>query len=124
MVKTKSVKDPVEEADGKRILVMRGWARPYSKVGLQVAGEGQCRRDLAPSRQLLDDWNNRKVTGLTWEVYVSRYTKEMASQQDAIAALAEEARNSTITLLCQEEEGDLHCHRHLLKKMIEDAMKA
>ena len=64
------------------------------------------------------------TTGLTWEAYVTRYTKEMESQQEAIAALAEEARHATITLLCQEEEGDPHCHRHLLKKMIEDAMKA
>ena len=124
MVRTKSIKDPVEDTDGKRILVMRHWARPYSKVGLQVTGDGQWRRDLAPSEELLKDWNNRKTTGFTWDEYVARYTKEMESQKEAIAALAEEARNATITLLCQEEEGDPHCHRHLLKKMIEDAMKA
>lgn len=120
MVKTKSVKDPVEDTDGKRILVMRLWARPYSKARLQVEGEGQWRRDLAPSQQLLDDWNAPRIT---WDEYVARYTKEMEAQREAIAALAEEARRGTITLLCQEEESDPHCHRHLLKRMIEDSMK-
>jgi len=124
MVKTKSINDPVEASDGKRILVMRRWARPYSKVRLQVAGKGQWLPELGPSKALLDDWKNREDTGFTWDEYVARYTKEMESQREAIAALAEEAQRGTITLLCQEKEGDPHCHRHLLKKMIEEAMEA
>ena len=122
MVKTKSISDPVEASDGKRILVMRRWARPYSKARLQVEGDGQWQRALAPSEALLNDWKNRDNMGFTWDEYVTRYTKEMESQKEAIAALAEEARRGTITLLCQEKEGDPHCHRHLLKKMIEETM--
>ena len=121
MIKTKSVKDPIEKSDGKRILVMRRWARPHSKVGLQVEGDGQWLRDLAPSQELLADW---KKLCISWDEYVVRYIEEMKHQQAAIADLAKEAAQGTITLLCQEEESDPHCHRHLLKKMIEDAMKA
>jgi uncharacterized protein YeaO (DUF488 family) len=120
MVKTKSVKDTVEASDGKRILVMRRWPRPYSKVVLQVAGDGQWQRELAPSIELLKDWNEHRIT---WDEYVARYAGEMQTQHEAIARLAEEATRGTITLLCKEEEGDPHCHRHLLKKMIEDAMR-
>ena len=49
---------------------------------------------------------------------VTRYSVEMASQEEAIQRLADEARSGTITLLCREREGDPHCHRHLLKAMV------
>ena len=120
MVKTKSIRDPIEASDGKRILVMRHWARPYSRAKLQVEGEGQWLRNLAPSESLLKDWKNQAID---WEEYVKRFYEEMAHQHEFIAALAKEAMTGTITLLCQEDEDDPHCHRHLLKNMIEDAMK-
>ena len=113
MAKTRSVYNPVEKSDGERILVTRYWPRGISKERLAIT---EWLRDLAPSVELLKDWKNGNIT---WEEYVVRYHKEMSTQKEKIAELAERAKRSTITLLCFEREGDPHCHRYLLKDLIE-----
>ena len=117
-MKTKSVKDPVEISDGERILVMRYWARPYSRKVLQIA---EWLRDLGPSPGLLKDWNRGKIS---WREYVDRYKQEMFEHRSEIKELASRAKSKTITLLCKEPEDDPHCHRHLLKEMIDQASRA
>jgi len=112
MIVTKSVYDPCEPSDGERILVTRYWVRGYSKERLALV---EWRKELAPSKQLLHDWKTQRIS---WDEYEIRYEQEMASQQRAIAELAHRAKEGTISLLCFERENDLHCHRHLLKKMI------
>jgi len=113
MVKTKSVYDRVEESDGERILVTQFWPRGISKARLSVA---EWMRELAPSIELLGDW---KAGRISWDEYTLRYHKEMLAHEAAIAALRQTAREGTITLLCFEPELDPHCHRHLLKELIE-----
>ena len=49
----------------------------------------------------------------------TRYHQEMLQQQEKIRELAKRASCKTITLLCFEREDNPHCHRHLLKKLIE-----
>ena len=114
MIKTKSVYDPAEEADGERLLVSLYWPRGISKERLSVS---QWVQNLAPSKKLVQDW---KAGSLTWAEYESRYSEEMAARQADIEALAKKSALGTITLLCFESEGDPHCHRHLLKRMIEE----
>ena len=64
---------------------------------------------------MLEDWKDR----VSWQVYKTRYKQEMSEHKDKIRELAKRAEDRTITLLCKEPESDLHCHRHLLKKLIE-----
>ena len=113
MVKTKSIKDPVEESDGTRILVTRYPIR-FKKHKPPFIMEWA--RDVAPSKELLHDWCNEKIS---WKQYTVRYHEEMLSQKEAIRNLANKASHDTITLLCFEREDDPCCHRHLLKKLIE-----
>jgi uncharacterized protein YeaO (DUF488 family) len=117
MIKTKSVKDPVEKSDGTRILVTRYPVRTRKNIPPYVMEKA---RILAPSVELLKDWRNGKVS---WEEYKMRYYKEMsgAYQQAKIKELALRSQQETITLLCFEEESDPCCHRHLLKKLVENA---
>lgn len=112
MVKTKSVYDAAEQSDGQRILVTRYWPRGIAKARLKAA---EWIRELAPSKGLLEDW---KASRISWDEYTVRYRKEMLAQEPAVAALRQKARGETITLLCYEREGDPHCHRHLLKELI------
>ena len=113
MVKTKSVYDPAEDTDGQRILVTRFWPRGLSKARLSVA---QWMKDVAPSRELLEDW---KAGRISWDEYTVRYYREMLAHEATISDLRRRAGVGTITLLCFEREGDPHCHRHLLKVLIE-----
>ncbi len=113
MIKTKCVYDTPEESDGKRILVSRWWPRGKTRQQLKIA---QWNRRLAPSKELLKNW---KLNKLSWEEYVEQYTSEMTEHADEIAELREKAATKTITLLCFEKEDDPHCHRHILKRLIE-----
>jgi len=117
MIKTKSVYDPVEESDGERILITRLWPRGVSWRKHNISDREQ---DLAPSKELLRAWNAKEIS---WEEYERRYKEEMAGQAEGIEKLAEKASRGTITLMCVEKEQDPHCHRHLLKGMIEAKLK-
>lgn len=113
MVKTKSVYDPVEESDGERILVSRYWSRGLSKERLSLT---EHLKDVAPSIELLRDW---KTDDISWAEYEERYYQEMSQQREKIEQLVKKASCKTITLLCFEREDNPHCHRHLLKSLIE-----
>ena len=113
MVKTKSVYDPVKESDGQRILVSRYWPRGLSRERLSLT---EHLKDVAPSVELLQDWKDGNIS---WDEYKERYHQEMAQQYETISKLAKMASDKTITLLCFEREDNPHCHRHLLKKLID-----
>ena len=117
MIKTKSVYyDKPEKSDGTRILIMRLWPRPFSKEKAKI---DEWHRELAPSRELLSDYNKHKIG---WPEYEKTYLAEMKSQTASIRTLAERARRETMTLLCKEET-DEKCHRRLLKGLIERQMR-
>lgn len=113
MVKTKSLYHEAQESDGERILVTRYWPRGISKTWLR---HKEWMRDVAPSKELLEDWKKQRIS---WEEYTVRYHREMRGQREIIRALAKKAKHCTTTLLCFEHEDNPHCHRHLLKKLIE-----
>ena len=79
---------------------------------------------LGPSRQLHADFYGKHGPPIGWEQYRPRYLIEMELQKQRTAELAERVRRGeTITLLCSkacEDEG--HCHRTLLKSLIEAAV--
>jgi len=114
MVKTKSIGDPIEEVDGSRILVTRYWPRPFKRERLRIS---EWCRSVAPSRELLRDWRDSRIS---WADYEKRYLHEMTHHEQEIRRLDQMASCGSITLLCFEPEGDPHCHRHLLKRLIEE----
>ncbi len=114
MVKTKCLKDPLDAIDGKRILVTRFWPRGMTKDVVRI---DEWATNVAPSRELLADW---KAEHISWSEYVARYKREMSQQTEAIGSLAALAASETITMLCYEAEDDPHCHRHLLKEMLDN----
>lgn len=113
MIKTKSAYELPDKSDGERILISRYWPRGLSKERLSIEA---WLKELAPSKELLMDWKTEKIT---WQEYEKRYLKEMSAQKEKINILSEKTRHGTITLLCFEKEENPYCHRHLLKKLIE-----
>jgi uncharacterized protein YeaO (DUF488 family) len=126
MFRTKSVHSPVEPGDGIRLLVARGRGRglPAERFDVWMA-------NLGPSEQLRD-----AILGgiISWSEYSRRYRKELLEpggvdarnkriknhgQKFTLRLLQHLAQKHTITLLCHCAEAEQHCHRHLLKAVLE-----
>lgn len=83
--------------------------------------------DLGPSRELhAAFYGKNDQPPIGWDEYVQRYLVEMKAQEEEIAVLAElVAEGKTITLMCSSAcEDSSHCHRMLLKKLIEEKVAA
>ncbi|MGE5609461.1 MAG: DUF488 domain-containing protein [Bacillota bacterium] len=120
-IKTKRWDDPREPDDGYRLLICR-----YRPRGLPKEQEtwDAWEPDLAPSRELhAAAYGKGDLLKLPWEIYRSRYLKEMLAQKPKIAALAERVRQGqAITLLCSSAcQREARCHRSLLRALIERA---
>jgi uncharacterized protein YeaO (DUF488 family) len=119
MIKTKRWNDPAEADDGHRLLICR-----YRPRALPKAKETWDAWDsnLGPSRELHAAWYGKRGSPISFDEYVRRYLAEMAVQTERIEALAQRvAGGETITLLCSSACTDVnHCHRMLLKRLIED----
>lgn len=127
MVRAKSVATPIErEKDGLRILAARGRGRglPSDRFDVWMA-------NLGPSEELRDAMLSGKIT---WPEYSRRYLAELREtggvdarnrqirnhgQKFTLRLLQHLARKGTVTLLCHCAEEEPHCHRHLLKKVLE-----
>jgi uncharacterized protein YeaO (DUF488 family) len=124
--RTKSVYSPIEPGDGLRILAARGRGRglPADRFDVWMA-------NLGPSEDLRD----AILAGqLSWREYSRRYVKELTEtggvdarneriknhgQKFTLRLLQHLAEKQTITLLCHCAEDERHCHRHLLKAVLE-----
>jgi uncharacterized protein YeaO (DUF488 family) len=126
MVKTKSVHSPIEPGDGLRILVARGrgWGLPANRFDVWMA-------NLGPSEQLRDAIRAGRIS---WGEYSRRYSKELREpggvddrneriknhgQKFTLRLLQYLVKTQTVTLLCHCAEEEQHCHRHLLKAVLE-----
>jgi uncharacterized protein YeaO (DUF488 family) len=72
---------------------------------------------LAPSRELLYDWNQDRMT---WKDYVERYYQELRENREAaslIQEIADQASQKDVWLVCLER--GYPCHRFLVKQIIE-----
>ena len=111
-------------ATAKTVLVMRG------------RGNGE----LAPSKELLDDFNRYKqeykehpdgYSDAYWHAwdksnYEKRFTEQILGNpqsMDRLKSLSEEANNSDVYLICYEGE-DKPCHRKLLLKIVRQQFEA
>jgi uncharacterized protein YeaO (DUF488 family) len=127
MIKTKSVHTKMEpQTDGLRILAARGRGRglPSNRYDVWMA-------NLGPSEQLRDAILAGKIS---WKEYSRRYLGELREsdgidrrnkqiknhgQKFTLRLLQHLAKNQTVTLLCHCAEDEPHCHRHLLKALLE-----
>jgi uncharacterized protein YeaO (DUF488 family) len=127
MIKTKSVHTRIEpQSDGLRILATRGRGRGLPKDLYDV-----WMANLGPSEQLRNEFLTRRIT---WPQFSERYRKELREsdatdrrnkriknhgQKFTLRLLQHLAQNQTVTLLCHCAEDEKHCHRHLLKTLLE-----
>lgn len=112
-VHTKRIYDPPSRDDGTRILVMRLYPR-----GIRREAIHEWRKELGTALPLIRAW---KAGRITWPELGRKFKAQMAGDPEAQASLKElaaRARTETLTLLCGCED-EAHCHRTLLKAMIE-----
>ena len=126
MFKTKSIRSPIEPEDGLKILAARGRGRgvPADRFDVWMA-------NLGPSEQLRDAILAGKIA---WSDYRKRYLKELREsggvdarnkriknhgQKFTLRLLQHLAKRQTVTLLCHCTEEEMHCHRHLLRALLE-----
>lgn len=118
-VRTKRWNDPVEAADGFRLLVCR--LRPRGVAKSKETWDAWW-PDLGPSRALLDAFHGKTAAPLPWSDYVPRYLEEMGGpgQLWRIRELRQRvAEGETVTLLCSFACTDpARCHRTLLAGLI------
>jgi uncharacterized protein YeaO (DUF488 family) len=120
-IRTRRWNDPEEAGDGERVLICRYRPRgvPKSKETWDVWISA-----LGPSRELHAAFWGKRGPPIGWAEYRKRYLAEMKEQRAPIALLAEKVRKGeTLTLLCSSACVDeSHCHRTLLKALIEKAV--
>src|SRR6185437_11028845 len=121
MIKTKRWDDRREDTDGFRLLICRYRPRalPKKKETWDLWWA-----HLGPSKELHAAFYGKNGPPITWEEYRGRYLEEMKAQEEAIALLAEKvAAGLTLTLLCSSAcTDDSHCHRTLLRGLIEERL--
>ena len=118
-LKTKRWNDPREKSDGYRLLVCR--YRPRALPKTEETWNGWY-PDLGPSRKLHADFYGKNGPPIGWEAFRARYLEEMKAQTETMDELAQlVAEGKTITLLCSSACAEAsHCHRTLLKGLIEE----
>jgi uncharacterized protein YeaO (DUF488 family) len=115
---TKRWNDPLEPADGYRVLVCR-----YRPRGVRKEDEtwDVWLPELGPSRELHADYYGKHGAPIGWTEFRSRYLAEMRGQTEVMASLAKRAaRGEKVTLLCSSACANPEkCHRTLLKDLVE-----
>jgi uncharacterized protein YeaO (DUF488 family) len=127
MIRTKSVHSAIEpKKDGLRILATRLRGRGLSKDRYDV-----WMANLGPSEKLLRDIQAKRMS---WSVFTRRYQRELFEggtidrrnrtiknhgQKFTLRLIQQLAKRRPVTLLCHCAEGEPHCHRHILRKLLE-----
>ena len=129
VIRTKSVWSDSEREDGLRILVTRYVPRgcPTTKYDVWMAS-------LGPTEELLKQY---KAGEVKWPDFATAYKEQILRDDDpldehnpriknhgqkfTLRLLRELAHRQPITLLCHCGEQESHCHRHLLKSLLESS---
>lgn len=115
-VKDKRWNDGFDPDDGLRVLICRIRPRGVAKANETWHRWAQA---LAPSRPLLKDFQQKRVT---WAEYAKRFLAEMEGEDaqtalDELAAVVRDGR--PVTLLCASACTDReHCHRKLVSELL------
>jgi uncharacterized protein YeaO (DUF488 family) len=107
--------DAPSAGDGRRILVDRLWPRGVSKAKAKL--DDWC-KEVAPSDELRRWYGHDPKR---FEEFTARYREELAhgEQAEALARIAAEAADGTVTLLTATKEPDLS-QAAVLKSVIDD----
>ena len=121
-LKTKRWCDPKKKRDGFRLLICR--YRPRALPKKDETWDAWY-KELGPSKELHAAFYGKNGPPIGWEEYRRRYLEEMTAQGELIDELAKLiAEGKTITLLCSSAcESAAHCHRTLLKGLVEERVK-
>jgi uncharacterized protein YeaO (DUF488 family) len=128
VLKTKSVWTKIERGDGVRVLVARFRGRGMSPSRYDV-----WMPSLGPSERTL-----RSMQGgaISWARFSKEYRNELFldgpidersrtiknhGQKFTLRLLKQLSRRGNVTLLCHCAEEERHCHRHVLRAVIEGA---
>jgi len=127
MLRTKSVHSPIDrKRDGLRLLVTRYQGRYMRRSRFDV-----WMPSLAPSERLLKRGQSGSIT---WAQFAREYRAELLmdgpidsrsatiknhGQKFTLRLLARLARRQNVTLMCHCDDDQEHCHRHVLRAMIE-----
>jgi uncharacterized protein YeaO (DUF488 family) len=127
MIKTKSVYSPIDRhGDGLRILAARhrGRGLPTNRYDVWMA-------NLGPSEKLLHAGQSGRIS---WSEFTRAYKKELFEdggvdrrnvtiknhgQKFTLRLLQALAKRGTVTVMCHCDEHQPHCHRHVLKKVLD-----
>jgi len=128
VLRTKSVYSQPGTSDGLRILATRFRGRGMSSDLYDV-----WMPSLGPSEQLL----GRILEGrITWAAFAKAFQKELFEdgpvdarsktiknhgQKFTLRLIKRLANDGNVTLMCHCDEAQQHCHRHILKKVIESS---
>jgi uncharacterized protein YeaO (DUF488 family) len=117
-IRTKSLREPIEDADGHRLLITRFRPRGVRK---ELESWDAWDRRLAPSAGLVKAFQSAKKSGdpLRWAEYADRFVAELREDEGrtALAELhARSAAGETITLLCHCDD-DTRCHRGIVRRL-------
>jgi uncharacterized protein YeaO (DUF488 family) len=78
---------------------------------------------LAPRIPTVVEWKKSKMTTDDWDRFSSKYKMEMKSTKSLKAIKKLWKRSITgeiIRLVCYEKDNDPHCHRYMLKLLIDE----
>lgn len=125
MIKTKSIATKAETSDGLRILASRFRGR-----GVPASAYYVWMPNLGPTEGLLKEF---KAGRIDWGEFSKRYKEELFAdstidkdnrtiknhgQKFTLRLLQNLAKKETLTFMCQCAEEEMHCHRHLLAKIL------
>lgn len=128
MLLTKSVTSEIGKDDGLRLLVTRFRGRGLSKDLYDV-----WMASLGPSENLLAEFRQQEIT---WGEFMRRYREELwadsevdegnetiknRGQKFTLRLVKHLSERENVTLLCHCADDEAHCHRHVLKDLIESA---
>ena len=120
-LRTKRWNDPVEAADGTRILICRYRPRALPK---KAETWTEWIQELAPSKELHAAIYGKDGPPIGFDVFAQRFRAEMARQRPAVEALAQRVRRGeTVTVLCSSACVDpARCHRTIVAALVDSTL--
>lgn len=102
-VRVRRIYDPVEEQDGKRVLVDRLWPRGVKKVDAHL---DEWSKDVAPSTELREWYRHEPAK---FEEFSRRYRAELdhPARAEALDHLRELAGSQRLTLLTATKNAEI-----------------
>lgn len=109
----KRIYDPVDKADGIRILVDRLWPRGITKERAQLY---RWMKEVAPSTELRKQFH---ANPQNWAAFQHDYLAELRQAQASVQELAELVKNNQVVTLLYATNNQEHNHALVLKQFLQ-----